>query len=1075
MRLSLEKKVIASFALAVALLSAIEVVSHLSVARMRADTTRVRHSQETIAHLGLLLDAVTDVEASQHGYTITGDEDLVAPYEDAVRTVDADLQRLRELTADDLLQRGRFEALARLVGERMAVSRANLALRRSQGFAMPRGEIATGRGRQLHDRLRSLVVQMEEAEQVSMGEWESRVHQSATVTHAVIIGGSVFTFGFVGFALWVIGQDFAGRRRADVALREAHDQLEARVRERTAELVQSNESLHASEERFRLLVAGVEDYAIIMLDPAGIVVSWNEGAERIKGWGAEEIIGQHLSRFYPAEDVAAGKPSHQLEVATAAGHLEEEGWRVRKDGSRFWANVVITVLREEAGGLRGFAKVTCDMTGRRLAEQTLQENERRLAGIIGSAMDAIITVDEQQRITLFNAAAESMFRYTNAEVLGQPLERFIPERFRAAHAGHIRGFGQTHETRRAMGNLGAVYGLRANGEEFPIEASISHIDVGGHTLYTVILRDISERQQAEAKATAQLARLALLQQITRAIGERQDLSSIFQVVIRSLEDHLTLDFSCVCLYDPVAHALTVTRVGLRSEALATELAISEHARIAIDASGLSACLRGQLVYEPDTTQRSMPFPQRLAASGLRSLVMAPLVVESMESQVFGVLVAARRQPHSFSSGECEFLQQLGEHVALAVHQLQLYDALQQAYHDLRHTQQAVLRQERLRALGEMASGIAHDINNAISPVSLYTEVLLETEPQLSDRARHYLETIHRAIDDVAVTVARMREFYRQREPQITLMPVDINDLVQQVVDLTRARWSDIPQQQGQVIEVHTELAPDLPAVMGVDSEVREALTNLVFNAVDAMPNGGTLTLRSTVTAGMHIAAQVPALRYVSLEVVDTGVGMDEDTRRRCLEPFFTTKGERGTGLGLAMVYGVARRHNAEIDIESAVGTGTTVRLSFPVPTAVVTPAQPATAYVVPSRLHLLIIDDDPLLIKSLRDVLEGDGHIVVVANGGQEGIEAFRKAQQQHELFDAVMTDLGMPYVDGRKVASAVKAASPDTPVIMLTGWGQRLVTEGDVPAHVDYVLSKPPKLHDLREALAQCSRPTRS
>jgi CheY-like chemotaxis protein len=131
--------------------------------------------------------------------------------------------------------------------------------------------------------------------------------------------------------------------------------------------------------------------------------------------------------------------------------------------------------------------------------------------------------------------------------------------------------------------------------------------------------------------------------------------------------------------------------------------------------------------------------------------------------------------------------------------------------------------------------------------------------------------------------------------------------------------------------------------------------------------------------------------------------------------------------------------------------------------------------VVPSRLHLLIIDDDPLLIKSLRDVLEGDGHIVVVANGGQEGIEAFRKAQQQHELFDAVMTDLGMPYVDGRKVASAVKAASPDTPVIMLTGWGQRLVTEGDVPAHVDYVLSKPPKLHDLREALAQCSRPTRS
>jgi CheY-like chemotaxis protein len=208
---------------------------------------------------------------------------------------------------------------------------------------------------------------------------------------------------------------------------------------------------------------------------------------------------------------------------------------------------------------------------------------------------------------------------------------------------------------------------------------------------------------------------------------------------------------------------------------------------------------------------------------------------------------------------------------------------------------------------------------------------------------------------------------------------------------------------------------------------------------------------------------------VQLEVADTGVGMDEDTRRRCMEPFFTTKGERGTGLGLAMLYGVVQRHSAEIEIESAVGTGTTVRLRFAVPPAMVEPAQPAATYAVPARLRILVVDDDPLLLHSLRDTLEAAGHTVVTANSGQGGIDDFRAARARGETFAVVITDLGMPYVDGRQVASAVKAASPATPVILLTGWGQRLAAEGEVPPDVDQVISKPPKLRDLRAALAHC------
>jgi signal transduction histidine kinase/ActR/RegA family two-component response regulator len=583
----------------------------------------------------------------------------------------------------------------------------------------------------------------------------------------------------------------------------------------------------------------------------------------------------------------------------------------------------------------------------------------------------------------------------------------------------------------------------------------------------ITFNNITPRKEAEKKLREQLMRLDLLQQITRVMGERLDLKSIFGVVIRRLEDDLPVDFCCICVYDAASESMRVMSVGVKGDHLAKEMAFTEHASIDIDKNGLSRCLQGELVYEPDISSLSLPFAQRLARGGLRSLVMVPLLVEG---KAFGVLLAGRNEVDSLSSGDCEFLRQLSEHVALAAHQAELYEALEKAYTDLRETQQAVMQQERLRALGQMASGIAHDINNAISPVMLYTESLLENEQNLSERGRNSLETIARAIDDVAATIARLREFYRLREPQLKLAPVQLNDLIQQVLDLTRARWSDIPQQRGIVIQTHTDLAPKLPKIMAAEGEIREALTNLVFNAVDAMPDGGTLTLRTRIIGELDPEGQ-RRTHNVQVEICDTGVGMDEETRRRCLEPFFTTKGERGTGLGLAMVYGVLERHSAEAEIDSNPGQGTTVRLIFSVPdtTATSSDTQTTTMSLLPQRI--LIVDDDPLVLNSLRDTLAADGHFVVGANGGQEGIDTFRMAHDSSEPFRVVITDLGMPYIDGRQVAGAIKKISPATPVILFTGWGQRLVADGDIPHHVDRVLSKPPKLSQLREVLANvCS-----
>jgi DNA-binding response OmpR family regulator/signal transduction histidine kinase len=577
---------------------------------------------------------------------------------------------------------------------------------------------------------------------------------------------------------------------------------------------------------------------------------------------------------------------------------------------------------------------------------------------------------------------------------------------------------------------------------------------------------IDERTQAQQALQSQFARLGLLHRITRAIGERQDLHSIFQVVVRSLEDDLPIDFGCVLLHDPTTKTLEVCNVGVKSGALVSPMAVG--ARMPIDSHGLSRCARGELVYEPDLSELHLAFPRQLARAGLRSAVIVPLLAENA---VFGVLVAARRRVRGFSSADCEFLTQLGDQVALAGHQAQLHSALKRAYDDLRTTQDKVMQQERLRALGQMASGVAHDINNALSPAALYAEALLEHEQNLSDQARNHLVTIQRAIEDVARTVARMREFYRPGEPPLALSRVDLNTLIAHVVDLTRVRWSDVPQQHGFVISVVTDLAPDLPGVKGADNEIRDALTNLIFNAVDAMPEGGTLSIRTYMPTGEQADGQYPS-EVVHLEVSDTGTGMDEETKRRCLEPFFTTKGERGSGLGLAQVYGTVQRHDAEMEIDSIPGRGTTVKLIFRVPTTK-TPTVRLPILSMPARpLQILIVDDDPLILESLRSALESDGHAVVAADGGQAGIDRFAAAREQGACIDLVITDLGMPHVDGRKVAEAIKTASAGTPVVLLTGWGTHLAEQNEMPPHVDRILSKPPKLHDLRAMLAEFSQP---
>ncbi len=480
---------------------------------------------------------------------------------------------------------------------------------------------------------------------------------------------------------------------------------------------------------------------------------------------------------------------------------------------------------------------------------------------------------------------------------------------------------------------------------------------------------------------------------------------------------------------------------------AREVMLTPRLKIGESLSGLVAATgEPLLVTDPTNDLRLIPaHREALCRLGLRALLLVPVKVGA---QVVGVLSIHTRRPERFGAEDLAIATAFASQAAIALENSRLYGALREALEKVEASQQQLVQTERLRALGEMAAGVAHDFNNLLAVILGRAELLLARgrDPELA----RGLEAVRKAALDGAQTVRRIQEFTRTRRTR-PFGRVDLPELLREVVELTRPRWKDEAQSRGVAYEVRVEGGP-VPPVAGLAEELREVFLNLLTNALEAMPAGGELVFHVATDAGQVVVA-----------AQDTGCGMTEETRRRVFEPFFTTRGPRGTGLGLAVAWGIVTRHGGMIEVESALGKGSTFAVRLPIAGKIPSEEPLGLASQTPGSGKVLVIDDEPEVCALLRDVLRAQGYTVIEAADGAAGL-----ARCEAEPIDLVLSDLSMPGMSGWEVAAACGARFPDLPVGLITGWGDQLDPEQLRQYQIRFVLAKPFTPREVLRRVAQ-------
>jgi len=855
-----------------------------------------------------------------------------------------------------------------------------------------------------------------------------------------------------------------------------------------------------------------------MLDPQGLIVSWNAGAERIKGYTAHEVIGRGFACLFPPEEIIRGRPAEILKMAAASGRHEEQAMRVRRNGSRFLANVTITALRDPAGALRGFSEISRDLT-------ESKESGARYRGLLEAAPDAMVVVDQAGKIVLLNVQAEKQFGYRRDELVGQPVKNIIPKGF----AERLIADGTRSAADALAQQIGTgieLSGRRKDGTEFPIEIMLSPLESTEGILVTAAIRDITVRKAAERHLAQmegryrglleaapdamvvvdQSGKIVLLNvQAEKQFGYHRDelvgqpvkniipegfAERLIADALRSAADALAqqigtgielsgrrkdgTEFPIEIMLSPLesTEGILVTAairdISVRREA---DAALRRTSQL-LQASQSMAQVGGWEVDPVDNTMFWTDETYRIHdTSPAEYTPTLATAIQYYAPESIPIITAAVQEAVDHGTPfdlELELITAKDRRIWVHTKGTVTMDQgrtvkITGVFHDITEQRQleTQLRQaQRLEVVGQLAGGIAHDFNNLLTAIRGYTE-LVQRKLGPGDQNRADLDQVLGASDRAVELTRQLLAFSRRQvlQPKV----VDPGELVAGIAPMLRRLL-------GEHIELVTYAAPNLGRVKVDPSQFEQIIVNLAVNARDAMPEGGKLRIETTnVELGMAYATSHPGVTpglYVALTVSDTGSGMSEEVKAHIFEPFFTTKEPgKGTGMGLATVYGIAQQSGGSIYLYSEPGYGTSFKIYLPrVDDAAGAVASPVPTAVTPtgSETILLVEDEETVRAYAVR-ILSEQGYVVLEASSGAA---ALALVAAHPGPIDLLVTDVVMPGLQGHQLAEQLGDIRPGLRVLYVSGFTESSVVDQGVVGEGIAFLPKPYTVDALGRAV---------
>ena len=1084
MKSFLNRKVRLAFGFAMLTLLLMGTLSYRMTVVSEENDRWVRHTHDVLANIQDLALAMESIESSSRGFVLTGKESDLDAYRADVARVAQDEASIRSLTADNPAQQIHFPAVEGLAAERVQRANMVIALRRNQGFAAAAAAIASGPDER-DTEFQALVGKLQDEELRLRTMRVAATERYLSQTKTILIIGTLLGILVSGVAAWTAVRDSSRRAIAEEALQQ-------------------------SEEKYRMLLDGVHDYAIFMLDPRGKVISWSTSAEQIKGYTAEQIIGHNFSCFFVKEDIKRGRPEEVLRLTATNGRHEEYGMRVRRDGSQFLAGVTFIALRDPSGNLRGFSEICRDLSEHR-------ESEARYRGLLEAAPDGMVVVNQDGEIVLLNAQAEKQFGYRRDELLGQKVKNIIPEGF----AERLIADGTRTAAEALAQQIGTgieLNGRRKDGSQFPIEIMLSPLESTEGILVTAAIRDITVRKDAEKHLAQMEGRYRGLMEAApdgmvvvnergeivilnaraeKQFGYRRDEllgQKVNSIIPKGLAERLIADgtrtaaealaqqigtglelngrrkdgseFPIDIMLSPLESTegvlitaairdITVRKDaekhldqmegryrGLMEAAPDGMVVVNERGEIVI----LNARAETQFGYRRDEllgqeVKRIIPtgFAERLIADALRP------TAEALAQQIgTGIELLGRRKDGSVFPIEI-MLSPLespeGILVTAAIRDISERKQLARQLH----------QSQKMEAIGQLTGGIAHDFNNLLG-VIIGNLDLLDRLVADNEAAVKRVRTAQKAAMRGADITRRLLVFSSHEELKPTV--VLLGDSIQNMIELAGRAL-------GAEIKITTHVDESVPPLFVDPAGLESALLNLVVNARDAMPKGGSIIIGSRVQdlGPSHPsvqAADLKAGRYVCVSVSDTGLGMSRETLERAFEPFFSTKPRnKGTGLGLAMVYGFVKQSGGAVRAYSEPGHGTTISLYLPVVANLSKPAAADIQKPLGAKLGgtVLVVDDETGLVEVALAYLAEMGFAACEAKDGSSALAVLAERSD----IDLMVTDIVMPGgMNGVELVQRALDLRPGLKIVYSSGFPAEALAERSMPLVDGPLLHKP-------------------